>query len=143
MIGLHDAKAVQEKVLELNSKILDAQRATFAAHDERTTLIDRVRALEEENAGMKAWGAEKARYELKDLYRGLFAYIPKEGMEQGEPLHALCANCYQKGQKSILQTNGSISVHDRTWDCPNCKTKIKNQFISMPELIKKSRESNP
>jgi len=35
MIGLRDAQAMQTKVIELNSKILEAQSRAYAANDER------------------------------------------------------------------------------------------------------------
>jgi hypothetical protein len=43
MIGLRDTAAFQEKRLEFQSKILDAQASAFAANDERTALIERMR----------------------------------------------------------------------------------------------------
>jgi hypothetical protein len=140
MVGLRDAKVLQAKVLELNAKILEAQSSAFVANEERSALIERVRELEEEMARLKAWGAEKERYELKELRRGLFAYILKEGKEEREPPHALCATCYQRGIKSFLQTSGDQMVHDHSWKCPTCGFSAKNQFRNMAELIKKSRE---
>jgi len=140
MVGLRDAKVLQAKVLELNAKILEAQSSAFLANEERSALIRRVRELEEEVTRLKAWGAEKARYELKELRRGLFAYILKEGKEEGEPPHALCAKCYQRGVKSFLQTSGHHMVHDHSWSCPECGFSTKSQFRSMADLIKKSRE---
>ena len=45
MIGLRDAQAFQSKLLEFQSKLIDANNATFAAQDERTTLLERIGAL--------------------------------------------------------------------------------------------------
>jgi hypothetical protein len=52
---------------------------------------------------------EKARYQLREVNTGVFAYVPKQGMEQGEPFHMLCANCYERGEKSILQATQELS----------------------------------
>lgn len=143
MMDLRDAQAVQTKVLELNSKILEAQRSAFAANEERTSLIARVSELEKELAEFKAWSAEKQRYELKQLHRGPFAYILREGEERGEELHALCTNCYQNGVKSFLQMSGDVNVHVRTWNCPACKMSVKGQWAKMADWIKKTRNPEP
>jgi hypothetical protein len=140
MIGLHDAQAVQAKVIELNGKILEAQSGALVANDERTALVQRVGELEKEVARLKAWEAEKERYELKELYRGLFAYILKEGKEAGEPPHALCANCYQRGIKSFLQGSGHPIVHQHFWSCQVCGFKTLNQIRDMAVLVNKSRQ---
>jgi hypothetical protein len=55
MVGVRDAAAFQEKRIELQSKILDAQNSAFAAQDERSTFIERIRELEEELARLKAF----------------------------------------------------------------------------------------
>jgi hypothetical protein len=130
--GIHETTARDRAVIELQKEILVAQAAQSA-------LLESESALKKEVADLKAWGADKQRYELKDLWKGFFAYVPKEGMENGEPAHGLCTNCYQKGFKSILQNSGHPTHHDRTWDCHACKTKIKLQSNNMGELIAKSR----
>jgi hypothetical protein len=131
--GIHNTATRDRAVIELQKEILSAQTAQSA-------LIEQVGNLEKEVAHLKAWDGEKQRYELKDLHRGLFAYIPKEGMESGESPHALCTNCYQHGVKSILQSSGHLNVHDHFWFCPSCKMSVKNQWRDMDALIKKSRE---
>ncbi len=103
MIGLHDAQAIQSKIIELNAQILEAQSSAFLANEERSTLIEHVRQLEKEVADLKAWEAEKQRYQLAELTTGVTAYAIKEEMRGAEPSHHICASCYQEGHKSILQ----------------------------------------
>ncbi len=128
----NDAAVRNAAVIELQEKILGAQA-------QQTALIEQVRQLEEQVAGFETWQAEKSRYELKDLKRGFFAYIPKVGEEGGEPPHALCTNCYQKGVKSILQCNGSQNIHHRAWDCAACGTSTACTSNNMAELIQGTR----
>lgn len=132
MKGLDTAVAVNSAVIELQENIISAQHA-------QTALIKRVDELEKEVAGLKAWDGEKERYELKQLYRGPFAYILKEGKEGGEDAHALCTNCYQRGFKSFLQMSGDVHVHSRTWDCAACKMSVKDQWSTMADWITKTR----
>jgi hypothetical protein len=133
---IDDRTRRNEAVIELQEKILGAQAAQAA-------LVQAVGDLEKEVTALKAWDADKQRYELKDLWRGFFAFIPKQGMENGEPPHAICANCYQKGFKSFLQSSGHQMVDDRSWDCHACKSKIKNQWNDMAALIERCRSPKP
>ena len=118
-----------------NAAVIELQESILSAQAAQATLIEKVRDLEAEMARMKTWDTDKQRYELKDLWKGFFAYILKEGMENGETPHAICTNCYQNRFKSILQNSGHPVIHDRSWDCPSCKSKAKNQRNDMAALI--------
>jgi hypothetical protein len=92
---IDDRARRNEAVIELQGKILSAQSAQAA-------LIQSVKDLEEEVAGLKAWDADKQRYQLTEAGPGIFTYSLKEGVENGEPAHQMCTSCYQHGFKSIL-----------------------------------------
>lgn len=107
MIGLRDAAAFQQKQIEFQSKIIDANNAAFAAQEERSTMLDRIRELEAKVAKFEAWEAEKQRYKLHELPPGVFVYVLKPEMAAGEPPHRLCAACLNSGKKAILQSHGT------------------------------------
>jgi len=97
--GLKDIDNVARRnaaVIELQEKILSAQSA-------QSDLVDRVRNLEEKVTSLETWETEKKRYKLTDFGGGTFAYLLKPEAANGEPTHRICASCYQKGEKSILQ----------------------------------------
>jgi hypothetical protein len=98
----------------------------LALQDERTTLVQTIRNQEEEIARLKAWETEKKRYELKDISRGngSSAYVIKTEMQGGEPLHCICANCYENSEKRILQKTSVLAPEANTLLCPQCKTRI-------------------
>src|SRR5712671_1737227 len=75
MIGLRDAATFQAKLLEFQSKLIDANTAAFAAQDERVALLERVGALEKEIAQLRAWEADKERYQLMEVSPGAFTYV--------------------------------------------------------------------
>lgn len=129
---MNDAAVRAAVAVELQGKIL-------AAYQEQATLIEKTGALEKEVTELKAWGAEKQRYELADLGKGFFAYVLKKEEEAGKQLHALCTNCYERGIKSILICSGGNNVHERTWDCPQCKHKVKCTNDSIKFLIDRFR----
>jgi hypothetical protein len=123
MVDVRDAAAFQGKVFELQRAILEAQQSVFAANAERSALIEEIREAKAQIARLEAWEAEKQRYELKALAPGVFAYHVKEGMAGGEPVHDLCAACYQHGKKSILQRRDRAM--EQMMICPECKTELK------------------
>ena len=137
MVGLRDASAFQGKMLEFQSKIIDANNAAFAAQDERSALLERIRELEKQVAEFEAWEAEKKRYRLTEIIPGAFAYILKHSEANGEPGHALCADCYQKGEKRFLQNNGNPYMRDNAVVCQSCKTIIRTMGRALPEYADK------
>lgn len=123
---LNDAAARNAVAIDLQEKILTAQ-------EQQSTLIERVRTLEKEMARFEAWDAEKQRYELKKLPPGVHVYSLKAGAANGEPAHDLCANCYQQGKKSILNSdepnNGITRLH-----CPSCGWHDRTGHFQRPQV---------
>jgi hypothetical protein len=86
-------------------------------------LRDEIFALKEENLALKEqlqreqrWEQESARYELKEIVRGITAYRLKQDQRKtGEPEHWLCAACFHDGKKSILQFS---AMGSDVLDCP-------------------------
>ena len=133
LLEVLNATATQAQINEvrigLQSALLEAQQGLFAAQQSDASSSDRIRDLERQILQLKDWGAEKQRYELKAVGMGAFAYVPKPGMENGEPVHWLCANCFEGGRKSIYQKQpGSLAkTHmniPTTYECSPCGSKI-------------------
>jgi hypothetical protein len=120
MKDIHDANMIQTKTFELTREILAAQSYAMEAVATQSALLNRVRELEEEKAKLEAWNTEKTRYQLAEVGHGLTAYALKEGMENREPLHHLCATCYNEGHKSILQTETRDPGRCEVMSCHRC-----------------------
>jgi len=123
---INDAAIRNGAVIELQEKILAARQA-------QTALLDRVGELEREVAGLKAWNAEKERYELREVSPDVLAYTPKKDKAQGEPFHMLCANCYQCGEKSILQATQELRMRRRVHHCLRCKAEYEMAYVPRPD----------
>lgn len=134
MIGLRDAAAFQGKMLEFQSKIIDANNAAFAAQDERSALLEEIGELKKQVAEFEAWESEKQRYQLHKIAPGSYAYLLKRPMANGEPCHALCTSCYDKGIKSTLQSNGSPFINKHLISCPTCRMKIQISPSQIPDF---------
>lgn len=109
---INDAAIRNSAVIALQEKILAAQVAQQA-------LIARESELEAEVARLKEWEGEKKRYQLQKLPPGILMYRLKPGMEHGEPTHEICANCYNKGIKSLLHNLGEGNGLTE-WKCHAC-----------------------
>ena len=115
--------SILAEIADLQSALIDVQQGIMAANQTHTADIDRIRELEQKVADLKAWDGEKARYELKNVWQGTMVYALKPDNRGGEPPHWLCANCYQKGKKCILQA-AQYSVSTARWMCPDCKNTV-------------------
>jgi rubrerythrin len=135
MVGLRDAEAFRAKSIELQGVVLEALDKAIEARESYSTQSDRVRALEAEVASLKAWDADKQRYELEEVSHGAMAYVLKKETQGTEPIHWLCASCYNNGKKSILQLGREkMDPAGRIpgWDCPSCKATIFVRYDISP-----------
>jgi Zn finger protein HypA/HybF involved in hydrogenase expression len=122
--GLRDSANLLENTVGLNQKILSVQTALADAQSEQASLIQRIGELEKEVTALKSWEAEKQRYELKRYDSGSLFYTLKEAEARGEPVHHLCAKCYNNGKPSIIQRTGSVMAREPSHFCPECKTQF-------------------
>jgi hypothetical protein len=108
LVNLHDTTVRQGRVAELQRQILDAQQSAIDANQERATLMETISQLRGKVAQLEAWNTEKQRYKKVEVATGVIAYTLKEGMENGEPIHYACTDCYSDNKISILKSE--------TWD---------------------------
>ena len=119
----------QAKVIELQSVILAAQSSAIAAQSDQYAMLEEMRRLREENNQVKAWEKQKDRYQMVTPFTGVTVYALKKSVSDGEPPHYICANCYQRGKRSILQ-NGKNSVGWTILVCPSpdCKSEARTEY---------------
>jgi len=123
MADLRDAEAFRAKSIELQGVVLGALEKAIEARETQAEQGDRIRALEAEVAGLKAWDAEKQNYELKPNYAGAVAYMLKPEACGSEPPHWLCPNCFANRKKSFLLPTGRAgNIHRGTYKCGTCNT---------------------
>ncbi len=105
-----------------NAAVIELQEKILAAREAQSTLLERISELEKKVASFEAWEREKQRYELQDIWRGSLAYVIKESVRGPEPSHNICANCYQRGHKRILQLR--VRGIGKELFCSECNTAI-------------------
>ena len=116
---LNEAHAIKVQIGELQAQILSAQESALRSQEREAALARQVDELEQRIAQLETWNAEKQRYQLTDFGEETFAYLLKPDMSEGEPTHRLCANCFEKRQKSILQYAHEDRGQD-VYHCLNC-----------------------
>jgi hypothetical protein len=103
-----------------NGAVIELQEMILSAQNQQSALIERVRELEEQVTHFENWEAEKQRYQLTDNGLGVMAYTLKPGMENGQPPHSICAGCYERRQKSILQPETRSLGRTKHLVCHQC-----------------------
>lgn len=119
--GLREADAIAAGTNDLTEKILAAHVLALSAQEAHMQLLNHTRQLEAQIASAEAWETEKQRYKLHQPWTGAFVYALKKTAEPIEPAHWICAACYQRGKKSILQRRqvADINIHDAQC-CDSC-----------------------
>jgi hypothetical protein len=138
LMDLRDVSIVQSKAIELQREIFTAQQGALASQESQLALLKRVSDLERELMRFENWEAEKQRYQLETLPPGIHMYRLKQGMEHGEPPHKICANCYNKGVKSLLHISSQGSGLTE-WKCHACGFKEDSGHYERPQ-VNRSRD---
>jgi len=123
LINMKVTADVQAKVIELQGIIMSAQTDAMSAQASQMDLLNRVRELESELSRSERWAAEQQRYELTRVMASTVYVVKQSAMQPGEPLHAICPECYEKERKSILQA--TPRSEGAAHGCPACKAKYQ------------------
>lgn len=129
--SVRNANEIATAVFDIMAKLTVAQAAVLASQEKQATLAQEKGELEKEIVELKNWDRERERYQLTEIITGVFVYSLKPGMENGEPPHNLCANCFAQREKSILQ---ATSPGVFTYRCPRCQNEfhVRNRPTSAP-----------
>ena len=122
-------------ISEVNAKLMDATAVALASQEKQSELSNRIAELEDQLRKVQDWESQIKRYKLHEFpATKALAYMLKQGMEEDEPVHYLCATCVGKREKTILQPNGRFLA------CPVCKTSIATQ--PSPQVRRQTSKSN-
>ncbi|EMB5660448.1 hypothetical protein [Pseudomonas aeruginosa] len=115
------------KTGELSERLGQVLEMLITAQTGYLTLLEEKRQLEADLVQFKDWTHEKQRYQLHQFPAGALAYRIKPEMQGSEPAHEICADCYQKGIKTILQpcTDGWY----KALKCHPCKSVVHVEKI--------------
>ncbi|WP_182179272.1 hypothetical protein [Methylobacterium radiotolerans] len=123
MVGLRDAEKMRLKAIELTAQIISAQQSALSAQVAQSDLIDRERELKNRIIELEDWINESSRYQLV-AEGSAFVYRTKNGMENGEPAHYICPNCYHQRRKGIMQPVIRAPEYRQYLVCVACKAEV-------------------
>jgi rubrerythrin len=129
LLELKSLGDVQAKVIDLQAQILSAQSSALDAQSEQFELRKRIAEIEKQLSELQVLAAERQRYELKVVAPERYAYVLKAEHRGAEPEHWLCANCFDRGEKSIMQL-GPHSQYGKQYQCPRCNHTIAIELKS-------------
>jgi len=125
IVSIRDASLIEGHVAELKEHLYAARDRLMTVQSDHFDMLEVIRALKEEIMQMKEWDTEKARYNLKEIGTGVYAYVVKETERGEEPPHKICAACYANGKKSILQFVDTMHPRHRMfYKCHHCKSEM-------------------
>lgn len=135
--SLRNFNELETALFEVNTKLSATMAVALETQEQQAALTNRIRDLEKENMELKDWNHERERYALHEIMTGRFVYRLQPSMENGEPAHDLCANCFTQGKKAILQVVQTPGFA-KTAVCSLCKTEIglETYQISMADLVR-------
>jgi hypothetical protein len=131
MKDISDASLIPTRIYELATEIMSAQSCALAVQSEQFDLLQNKSELEGEIVKLKAWKTERYRYELQSVGPGANAYVVKGTMRGGEPVHWICADCFQSGKKRFLNESHS-DLHHVYHKCQECSGKIRIRKTPLP-----------
>jgi hypothetical protein len=118
-------------------------RLLLQAQETEAALIAEKRRLEERVRRLETWEGEKERYELRQVAHGVYVRALKPNAAGTEPPHAICANCYERGKKRYLQSDGLPGPYGGTENltCRECGEVIQIHHEGRPVPLQ--REYDP
>jgi len=115
---------ILEVLLTVQTNALSVNAIAQELQQEKYNLEKKI--LEFEN-----WTETERQYELKEIATGIFVYTYKKSKNLTEPMHWLCAKCYNERAKSILQRIKK-TMAGVAYACHNCKSEILDHSKAEP-----------
>lgn len=89
--------------LEFNQKLLALAEKCQSLFDENTSLRNSVSSLEGKLQERDNFAREAAKYDLREVGTGVFAYVANDSAKIDQSTHKFCAKCFSDGKLSMLQ----------------------------------------
>lgn len=126
MSKLKDQAEYSAKALEMHahlaSLLAELAQASIAQHAAQ----DEARDLRKQLDDLRNTLRDLERYKLNTPFPGVVVYALDEAKSNGEPPHYLCATCYPKGIKSIL--NSADINHWQFFKCFVCNAQVRTEY---------------
>ena len=127
ILEIKSTTEIQDKVIKLQSALMEAQNSAMSATTAQLELQEKVRTLEEQLRAANEWGDQESRYSLVCPWRGSAqVYALKRSASEGKDPHFLCSNCFHNKRKVIL--NPSRKEGWTLMACPSCRATMDTGY---------------
>lgn len=124
LISETDSAKRNAQLIEFQQALIQVQTSAYAAQVNNSSLLAHNQELEKEIVRLKDWSAEKQNYEVLEIASGIFAYVAKDNVQPLESAHKFCANCFNKGTKTLLQQQRVEVGRQLSLVCNPCKSTL-------------------
>lgn len=119
---ISDKVALNNAVIELQGKILEAQAATLSSADRERELEEKTTDLKRQLSVYEDWDEIAANYVLMDYGGNTYAYeFVVDPSETSNAPHRACPNCFGQRKKSILQFTLRDPYQRDHYKCHACR----------------------
>src|SRR5829696_10277324 len=123
-IDVRQTSALREQAIESQAAIIELQTTLLNMQSQYQSLLQEKDTLKKQLADIEDWSTEAAKYELKDLGRGVLVYAQRPEYNALTPAHWVCTRCYQDRQKSVLIYTGRYIPSGNRFSCFRCNNHI-------------------
>jgi hypothetical protein len=123
---------VRERLSRLEGAIGKAKSSVVSAEQSHLAMLETLNWLKEKLEIFQAWEVEQKKYVMKRFDPGVIAYQRKteayqskagdEQLEAADPAHLLCAKCFERKKRSILQATPKIERRYPVFKCHECRS---------------------
>lgn len=111
-------------VSDVNSKLMAANTVALTAQEKQADLAKRLEESERSLALMRDWSRMAETYELFEVARGAFAYLPKIRNGSIVSTEKLCPTCFDQGIRSVFQQSHIEVGRQIGLTCFRCPAKL-------------------
>jgi len=120
--SFRDQQQIAQATSDLLERILAIQGDGLSLQQQYFSLLQEKDIVEKKLQEFEKWQTIESQYSLFRTEFGKIVYSPNESNKSSEPKHWLCANCFSKREKSILQPRHEGMQF--MFVCYNCKTNL-------------------
>lgn len=122
--GLANYSEIVQKVAEVHSKLMQANSVALAAQEKQAGLAEEIQKLRNEVERLKNWAAEAKTYEIREVSSGVFVCMSVGYTGKFQSAQKLCVNCFNQGNKSLLQQQHIEVGRQLSLACHRCKSNV-------------------
>lgn len=115
---------IVEKMADVHSKLLQANAVALLAQEKQASIATELERLRTEVTRLNDWSAEASNYEVREVAQGIFVMLPVAQVGKHQSVQKLCCNCFNQGNKSLLQQQHIERGRKISLVCHGCKADV-------------------